>query len=153
LHAAFKVAAHPEVIYCASYQDGLIHAFERIISRVRSGEYSHQCEVAHRLKKYDSIRAENLRAGRYFDVAYIEGYMNGLVYLLADDEARAHLPFYFVSGASDQPMTLPQYKRLLKTSADLHKRAMAHAERMVREKLGPDDELHHTPFLTWKAEC
>jgi hypothetical protein len=152
LHEAFDVIANPQVVYCASYQDGLIHAFERMLSRLHTGEYSHQCDVAQRLEKYKSIQRENLRAGRYLDVAYIEGYMNGLVYLLADDEGRAHLPFYFVYGLADQPVTLPQYKRALRNSANRHKRAKELAERTVRQKLGPGDDLHHTPFLTWDAE-
>jgi len=41
------------------------------------------------LKEYESIRAENLRAGRYVDVAYIEGYTNGLMYLLADNKEQS----------------------------------------------------------------
>lgn len=152
LHEAFDAIARPEMVYCASYQDGLIHAFERVLSRSHSGEYSHQCEVAAQVQKYESIRRENLRARRYLDVAYIEGYMNGLVYLLADEAGRTHLPFYFVFGLADQPMTLADYKRALRVSADSHKGSKALAERIVREKLGPGDDLHHTPFLTWKAE-
>jgi SIR2-like domain len=152
LHETFEVIAKPEIIYCASYQDGLIHAFERILSRSHAGDYSHQCQVAEQLRKYDSIRAENLRARRYWDVAYVEGYMNGLMYLLADGDARAKLPFYFIYGLEGQPVTLAEYKKALKTSAIPHKRAKALAERIVREKLGPGDDLHHTPFLTWKAE-
>ena len=152
LHTAFDVTTKPQVIYCASYQDGLKHAFEHILSRLHAGEYAHICDVLGKLAKYKSIRAENVHAGRYVDVAYIDGFMNGLVYLLADDEGRAHLPFYFVYGLAGQPGTLAQYKRALRRFTKLHKRAIALAERMVREKLGPGDELHHTPFLTWKAE-
>jgi hypothetical protein len=152
LHSAFDVTARPEVIYCASYQDGLTHAFEHILSRSHAGEYAHKCDVAGKLEKYKSIRADNLHAGRYVDVAYIDGFMNGLVYLLADDEGRAHLPFYWVYGLADQQVTLAQYKRALRSFANRDKRAMALAERKVRKELGPGDELHHTPFLTWKAE-
>jgi SIR2-like domain len=151
LHESFDARANPEVIYCASYQDGLVHAFERIISRSHAGDYSHQCEVERQLQKYESMRAERLRARRYMDVAYIEGYMNGLVYLLADDEGRAHLPFYFVFGVKCQPITIAEYRRALRTSVP-NKRANALAARLVREKLGPGDDLHHTPFLTWQAE-
>jgi hypothetical protein len=152
LHKTFDAIAKPEMVYCASYQDGLMHAFERVLARSHSGDYSHQCVVALQLKKYESIRKENLRAHRYLDVAYIEGYMNGLVFLLADDEGRAHLPFYFVFGLNGQPRTLTDYRRVLRASVNLHKGAKAVAERVVREKLGPGDDLHHSPFLTWKAE-
>jgi hypothetical protein len=152
LHQTFEATANPEIIYSASYQDGLIHAFERILSRSRAGDYSHKCEVAAKLQKYNSIRRENLRARRYLDVAYIEGYMNGLLYLLADDKERAHVPFYFVYGLDRQPITLAEYKRAIKASASLNKQAKLVANRVVRERLGPGDTLHHTPFLTWGAE-
>lgn len=146
------IGRHPEGIYCASYQDGMTDAFERILARARAGEYSHQCEVAARLKRYDSIRSENLRAGRYVDVAYIEGYMNGLVYLLADDAVRAQLPLYFGFGLTSEPKTFARYKKALRESEGRHKRSAKLAGRIVRETLGPRDVLHHTPFLTWKAE-
>jgi len=152
LDDAFDVRKYPQVVYCAAYQDGLMHAFGRILSGLHSGQYSHQCELARQLTKYESIRAENLRAGRHVDVAYIEGYMNGLFYLVAGDEERAHLPFYFVYGIPDQLVTIAQYKNALRTSGNSHKGATALAKRIVREKLGPGDVLHHTPFLTWKAE-
>jgi hypothetical protein len=152
LHETFDAAAKPQIVFCASYQDGLIHAFERMMSRLHSGDYSHQCEIAAQVRKYESIRKENVRARRYLDVAYVEGYMNGLIYLLADDEGRAHLPFYFVLGLDAQPRTLADYRRALRASIGAHKRATTLAERNIREKLGPGDELHHTPFLTWKAE-
>jgi len=152
LHRAFEVTTKPEIIYSASYQDGLIHAFERILSRTRAGDYSHKCEVTLKLQKYNSIRKENLRARRYLDVAYIEGYMNGLIYLLADDEGRKHLPFYFVYGLDRQPVTMAEYRRAIRASASLNKQAKLRANRVVRGRLGPGDALHHTPFLTWGAE-
>jgi hypothetical protein len=152
LHEAFKIAAGPEVVYAACYQDGLIHALERITSRLHAGDDSHQCEMAARVQKYPSIRAENLRARRYLDVAYIEGYINGLLYLLFDDAAPAHIPYYFVFGLRDQSANLAQYKKALRSLPRPHKAANALAGRLVREKLGSGDELRHTPFLTWKAE-
>jgi hypothetical protein len=151
LHETFRARSTPGIVYCASYQDGLIHAFERILSRRRSGDYSHQCEVVAQVRKYEVIRKDNLRARRYLDVAYAEGYMNGLVYLIAP-EGRKHLPFYFVFGLDGQLRSLAAYKRALKASEGSCPRAQALAERIVRERLGPDDGLHHTPFLTWEAE-
>jgi len=129
-----------------------MHTFERILAKSHAGDYSHKCEVAGQLRKYESIRAQNLRARRYVDVAYIEGYMNGLMYLIADDEGHAQLPFYFIYGLDGQPATLTEYKKALRTPGITHNRAKALADRIVREKLGPGDDVHHTPFLTWEGE-
>jgi len=153
LHSAFTLQATPDIAYCAAYQDGLMHCFERVLARFHAGDYSHKCEVEAQLLKYEAIKRDNTRSRRYLDVAYIEGYMNGLIYLLANDEERKHMPFYFVYGLDGQPTTLAQYKRAIRGKPAAHKAARALATRIVRERLGPGDDLHHTPFLTWKVEA
>ncbi len=79
--------------------------------------------------------------------------MNGLIYLLADDTERKHMPFYFVYGLDGQPTTLAQYRRAIRLKPAAHKAARVLATRVVRERLGSGDELHHTPFLTLKVEA
>lgn len=153
LHRTFSMTRNPTAIYCAAYQDGLIHSFERILARMNTGEYSHKCHTANLLKKYESIRSQRKRACSYIDVAYIEGYMNGFFYLVADDDTRKHLPRYFVYGATRQPNSITEYKRVLKVWARRNRNVARFAERIVREKLGQGDELHHTPFLTWNADA
>lgn len=145
LHERFRASTTPDIVYCASYQDGLIHALERISARSHTGQYSHSCDVRRQLHKYDEIRKDHLRRRSYYDVAYIEGYMNGLLYLLVGDAERAQLPFYFLYGVAQQPYTLKQYEQLLKKGPK-HKAAAALARRIVG-KLGARDEAHHAPFL------
>jgi hypothetical protein len=47
------------------------------------------------------IQKNNLRAHRYDDVAYIEGYINGIFYLVQDDKGRNAIPRYFMFGMPD----------------------------------------------------
>lgn len=152
LHQSFNAVANPMIVYCAAYQDGLIHAFERILARAKAGEYSHKCAIAEQMRMYDLIRSQKKQKGSYVDFAYVEGYMNGLLYLVADDQTRSHLPWYFVYGVSDQPTTLTKYRKVLASGKE-NKRTMRLAERIVREQLGSGDELHHRPFLNWKIEA
>ncbi len=77
--------------------------------------------------------------------------MNGLIYLIADDDTRTHLPRYFVYGAKSQPTTLAEYRKALKATPG-NSKVVRFAERTVSEKLGRGDVLHHTPFLTWNVE-
>jgi hypothetical protein len=84
------------------------------------------------------------------DVAYIEGYINGMLFLLLDDKERRLLPFYFIYGQSDQPRTFREYSSMLKRVRH-HKAALREAERVVKKRLGPDDVLHHTPFIGWET--
>lgn len=147
LFQAFKPTSNPEVIYCAFYQDGLMHAFERIVDMKKTGEYSHRCRIAEQIQNYNEIRTEKVRARRYTDAAYIDGYMNGLIYLLLNDRERRSIPFFYVYGLRDQPTTFPQFKRALRKNSSLHKGAFALAKRIVAERLGLHDEIHHSPFL------
>ncbi|MGC2434586.1 MAG: SIR2 family protein, partial [Desulfobaccales bacterium] len=41
----FDVTKAPDIIFAASYQDGIIHAFERIMALKGSGYYSHTCNI------------------------------------------------------------------------------------------------------------
>ena len=146
LHDHFQASTTPEIVYCSAYQDGLIHALERIMARSHTGQYSHRCDIAAQLQLYEKIRKEHLRRGLYYDVAYIEGYMNGLLYLLVDDGARKQLPLYFIYGRANQPSTLKQYERRISKARNGNKAAAALAKR-IAGKLGPSDEAHHRPFL------
>jgi len=147
----YRASDKPEIVYTASYQDGLKHSFERMLEMVKSGQYSHRCNVVKKVHHYEKIKADNLRRKRYLDVAYVEGYMNGLCFLLADDRERKQLPFYFIYGLSDHPRSLAQYRSALSRQKVQHKAALGMAKKLVAERLGPDDELHHTPFINWSV--
>ena len=144
----YRARDKPEIVYAASYQDGLKHAFERILAMMHTGEYSHRCELVKKLQGYEKIKTDNVRRRRYLDVAYIEGYMNGLFFLLMDDKERKQLPHYFIYGQSDQPRTFARYKSILKRTRH-HKAALREAVRVVKKRLGPKDVIHHTPFIRW----
>jgi len=126
LHQAFDLQKTPEIIYAAAYQDGLIHAFERIIDLYKSGEYSHRCHVIQLIQSYDKISKDNLHRKRYVDVAYIEGYLNGLMYLVSHDRLRRYLPLYYVYGAKYQPTSFTKFKATLRFRKTSHKSALVH---------------------------
>lgn len=146
----YQVQDKPEIIYAASYQDGLMHAFERILSMSHTGEYSHRCDLVAKLRHYEKIKKDNLRRKRYLDVAYIEGYLNGMFFLLLDNKERRRLPFYFVYGKSDQPRTLREYSSMLKR-VQPHRAALREAKRIVMKGFASNVELHHTPFIHWES--
>lgn len=149
LHESFNCKRHPEMIYAASYQDGLIHAFERMLSQKKTGHYSYGGNIGNTLHAYDNIMKNKIRRKRYHDVAYIEGYMNGLLFLLADDCERSGLPLYYIFGVRSQPQTFAEYRRISKKAQSLHKTSYNYAKRIVKRNISEDGELvlHHTPFL------
>jgi hypothetical protein len=144
----FELKQTPEILYAASYQDGLMHAFERMLAMAHTGQYSHHCELANQIRSYDKIKKDNLRRGRYDDVAYIEGYSNGLLYLPLDDKGRKGMPLYFNFGMPEM-RTLKEFKKAL-ASKRRHKASLALAKKLVAKQVKYKDVLHHTPFIDWE---
>jgi NAD-dependent SIR2 family protein deacetylase len=149
LNKAYDCKKHPEIIYASSYQDGLIHAFERMLALNKTGYYSDQCNTIHALKTYEDLRKKKIRKKEYFDVAYIEGYINGLIYILSDDKNRKRLPLYYMFGVNKQPRTITEYRKLSKKAKSLHKTSYTHAKNIVAKKIPDNIELvlHHPPFI------
>ncbi len=155
LHASVKVKDCPEIIYSASYQDGLLHALERAIEMRGSGQYSHRCDVQRIINSYMTLQKEKQKRGIYEDVAYIEGYVNGLVFLLMSKEERVEVgpPFYFIFGttpdsyefANNLDGFMEQIRLNPKVAEEPHNRALSMLGRLTG---GPTDiEFHHPPWL------
>jgi len=136
----------PEMIFALSYQDGLAHAFEDILETKKSGRFS-DIEYVHRMiHSYEILLKRELRARDYYDVAYIEGFMNGLICLLADDKQRRRLPLYYVFGSGDI-LTYSQYRELARDASKLHKTAFEFARKTVRKFRNKKLVVQHIPFL------
>jgi hypothetical protein len=108
LFERFRCSTHPAVVYAASYQDGLRHTIERILAYKHTGEYSDPHHFFHRMESYERLRKGAVRAKQYYDVAYIEGYLNGN-YCFIDEENRDSLPMYFVFGSDKNLKTLDEF--------------------------------------------
>lgn len=137
----------PDNIFGLCYQDGLIDCLERMLTLARTGEYSRRESIAKIGHKYEfHIRPEKLARAKYHDVAYIDGYLNGLFYLLLDDHLRKAVPIFYVYGKTDPVSSLSQYKRAIKKSSS----GAAHKWAVQMVKKLPDKEklvFHHTPFF------
>ena len=150
LHKRYNCYDNPEVTICACYQDGLMHGFERMLALRNTGLYSHKCEILRVFSPYKKIRKEQLRAKRYEDVAYIDGYTNALTWILLKPEERkdAPLPIYYAFGVDEDLITFEDYKKVTPKLPALHKAAYKRAQRMVREQTtyGTSVEFHHMPW-------
>lgn len=150
LHESIKVSNFPEVIFAASYQDGLMHALERVIEMKGSGRYSHHCQVTGTIKAYLKWQKEKLKRGVYEDVAYIEGYINGLTFLLMTNDEResAPVPMYFMFGAKGDISDAAVFADRLKASPPSHKAAHKRALVYLNSLADPENaEFHHPPWL------
>jgi len=135
----------PQVIYSVAYQDGLRHACDRIFVRSSAGEYSDPHHLTHVVQSYFLSRTVAMRQKEYFDAAYVEGYLNGLLIMLLPNSAVRKLPYYFLFGTSDEIRTEKQFGRWIKKAPRIHKASHRAALRMTAD-IG-DLLVHHTPFL------
>ena len=150
LHNIVKASDFPEVIYAASYQDGLMHALERAIEMKGSGKYSHRCNVAGVANAYLKLQKEKLKRGAYEDVAYIEGYVNGLTYLLMakDERDSVRVPMYFMFGLKDEISDVAEFVERLRANPVIHKAAHKRAQAYLSRLSDPCSvEFHHPPWL------
>lgn len=150
LHKAIKVIDYPEVIFAASYQDGMIHALERAINMRGTGQYSHRCRITGVVHAYLKLQKEKLRDGIYEDVAYIEGYINALAYLLMNKDERETVqpPIYYMFGIKANIGDLTDFSAHLKRSPNAHKAAHKRALRYLESLSDPKSaEFHHPPWL------
>lgn len=147
IHERLDIQKLPAVVLCGYYQDGIIHAFERMLQRRRTGEYSHICDVQRKIEIYDKWQQNCARRRKYHDAAYIEGYSNGLAFLLCDEKQRRLLPKYFVYGSKRDLRSLTAFRREANCARVLHQGAYRLARRIV-DGMQPGIVSHHRPELT-----
>ncbi|MZI93787.1 hypothetical protein F9817_11345 [Vibrio sp. CAIM 722] len=140
----------PEVIYVACYQDGVIHALQRIEKNKYSGEYSHPCRLAKLIEKYEEILSEKRKSKNYSGVAYIEGYIRGLVYHLnssfEDDDYE--IPKYFAFGNKSELYSFDEFMNFVKLNPKAHKTSFKQANQYLKSLNEPDNVvIHHPPWL------
>ena len=138
---------NPESLYLASYQDGILHAFERMLTMKKDGSYSCPCYVMKLIESYERGKKLGRKERRYHDVAYYEGYKMGLTYLLATEETREYFPMYYLYGHG--PIVKEEeYMELSKKAESLHKAAYKWAKGWIKYHniTSSDTVFQHTPF-------
>lgn len=152
LYESFNCFDDPEIVLCGSYQDGLIHALERVLNLRSSGVYSHRCYVENMVRNYDEFRSRKLQSKRYADVAYIEGYQNGLIYVATHGQRsnRTVPPLFFLySRPMLQIPNWSSFKRALSDVRDNKRHHVGAYNEAVRATahLGEDEArtivIHH----------
>jgi NAD-dependent SIR2 family protein deacetylase len=136
---------HPDSMYSLAYQDGLIHAFERLLTTKNSGENSCATHMLQIIKLYDDTINSYIKKRDYWNASYFIGYQLGLYFFLSNEEQRRELPSYFIFGCDDSIMTLQQYIQLEKKADSFNKTAHQKAEKKAKS-VKNGIVLQHTPF-------
>ncbi len=143
----YNFKKNPESIYLASYQDGITHAFERILVKRKTGEYSHLPHLAHLIHSYVAGIKKHKRENSYTDVAYCEGYIVGLMCMQFGTQMIGHFPMYYLHGYKKRIFTESEYLRLRKKAQKMHKSSYKFAVQWVNKITAPDTVYHHPPYF------
>ncbi len=79
---------YPSSIYSLSYQDGILHSFDRILMRSNTGEYTNCCIITQKIHFYENLIKRFIKEKNYIHVAYIRGFRNGLFFLVLGKKAQ-----------------------------------------------------------------
>ena len=136
-----------EVIYCLSYQDGIIHAFEHFLHHVDYGESLCENKIHRVLLTYERLIKEKKAQRKWLDVAYLQGYLNGYLFVLVVKEERKYFPRYLDLSLNNELRTLDEYRDSLSITEGRRKSITNYALKFVKRI--PDKSLvvQHTPFL------
>lgn len=138
----------PEVIFCLSYQDGVIHAFEHFLHHVDYGESLCKINIHRTIMSYDDLIRGKRKSRKWYDVAYLVGYMNGHIFALATNEERKYFPRYLDLSLNNELRSLDEYKDSLSITKGRKKTIINYASRLVKKQI-PDKNIviQHTHFL------
>lgn len=140
---------YPCVIYCLAYQDGIMHAFDRFIQLYSKGDYNIPGKISASARTYSQIVQKCLDAENYWDEAYYEGYLNGLIFIASCEENQdiiKEFPFLYLPNSkrviNSYDVFLKELKRVTRRADRYHKRAVS-----ITEKLREQDiVVHHPPY-------
>jgi hypothetical protein len=144
---------YPAILHCWGYIEGLLDACGRIRMRRTSGEYSDRHHILELVQSYEKLYERAIDEERFFDAAYVDGYVNGLFLLLGDKEhdLEESVPYYYIYG-SDLPMrSEADLDAALEKSRRCAPRPRAQARKIVANL--PEGMVYkHGPFLSGLEE-
>lgn len=145
---SYKTKEQPHLIFSTAYQDGVLHAYERILDRQMAGEFSDLHAVQSRIRAYQDKIEGYRKAKNYWDVAYFTGYQNGLLqFVLAHaDEVEEYpaVPECFHPGKGE--MELEEFNEVVRGNPEIHKAALKEAKRKTSDLSDDEIVVQHLPW-------
>ena len=142
------LSRNPTIIYTLAYQDGITHAFERYLQNKKTGEYNQPGQNATTIRFYKEMIGVKHSEGNFWDEAYYEGYLNGLV-LIETSESEIDIikefPFFYLPNVKKGITNPKDYEELLKKTSTKSK-YYRYAKRIVNERTSPGLVVHHPPY-------
>jgi hypothetical protein len=137
----------PNLVYCSFYQDGIQHSLSYLQFHSSSGKSFYPPKIFGAIETYEELRKTQLKRGKYGDVAYIDGYIAGLLIMVYDDDYVDDFYYYYLFGVG--PVDHDEFTESIDNRRVHHKKAELYGERHFTKALTENSEivLHHRPFL------
>jgi NAD-dependent SIR2 family protein deacetylase len=135
-------------IYCALYQDGISHALSYLMYHADSGLSFYPHKIFNSIDSYNEIRKLKVKAKNYPDVAYIDGYIEGLHTILFEEEDLESFPFWYLYGHGPVE-DKNSFEESINDNEIFHKAAENFAQKTFKDILQGTSDLviHHRPFI------
>lgn len=140
---------YPGAIYALSYQDGIIHSFERFLQNYKTGEYNQPGRMGKIAGKYEERIEKAHSAGNFWDEAYYEGYVNGLVLIEAiedDNNIINEFPYLYLPNAEVALTTYSVFWDELIRVSKKNDKFFKYAKKIVDKNIGEGMVVHHPPY-------
>ncbi|MCR5636692.1 MAG: SIR2 family protein [Clostridiales bacterium] len=147
--AQIDLQKHPCSLYNLAYQDGVIHSFERYLQNYNTGEYCDPNRISCLVCKYEQIKDKSFANGNYWDEAYYEGYINGLVLISEieeDAEAVKEFPFIYLPNARRALTSYEAFFKELDSLSTEEDEYCKYANSIVKNYTAKDIIVHHPPY-------
>lgn len=140
----------PSTIYTLSYQDGMIHAFERYLQMKKTGEYNNPCYITLQARQYDDIIHECHLKGNYWDESYFEGYLNGLIFIgecdKKDIDKLIFPPLFYLPNSKIDISSIDDFYSKLTKLTNSKSKFNKYALNIVRDNYAEGLVVHHPPY-------
>jgi hypothetical protein len=144
----YDIKRNPSIIYTYSYQDGLLDALERGLTKHGTGEYLCQVFIENNISNYLNIMKKKEKERKYWDVAYIEGYIRGLMYFITPKSLRSQIPYFYIMGRNEMIFDKERFDKLLKNEKSYDAKVYRSAVKLYQKRFTGEDIIpEHTPFL------
>jgi len=145
-----KISEYPNVLYAYAYQDGVLDALHRFRKLKCTGDYYNKNNYSGWLSIYYEARKEKIHSKKYQDVAYIDGYTNGLgIFLMDNIEILQYFPCYYIYGLKKDIRDFNEYKSIIKSKKIFHKGSYNNEVKLISKmKIDKGNYIyHHAPYL------
>jgi NAD-dependent SIR2 family protein deacetylase len=146
----YKHTEFPEIIYCLSYQDGILHALEYLINKIKGGKSLCTRYLSNSIDTYESLVKKYKQ--NWLEHSYLTGYLTGLYLFngaMLSEIKLEHVPLfsYYNEINNGKFMTEKEFGKSLKLTSPTSRKRQRAKKFLDKLKIGKSVVFHHIPRI------